>query len=119
MPPVKHQTKTQALSVSLTELARQLGPDAKMPTMQELSQSLQVSMMTLNRALSELEAQGVITRRQGSGTYVAPRPAQRTIGLVYDRDIFQTGASPFCGLLVDEARRRAASGNEKFSFYLA
>ena len=119
MPPVKHQTKTQALSVSLTELARQLGPDAKMPTMQELSQSLQVSMMTLNRALSELEAQGVITRRQGSGTYVAPRPSQRTIGLVYDRDIFQSGASPFCGLLVDEARRRAASGDEKFSFYFA
>jgi DNA-binding LacI/PurR family transcriptional regulator len=117
--PVKHQTKTQALSASLLELADQLGPDAKLPTMQELSQSLQVSMMTLNRALSELEAQGIIYRRQGSGTYVASRPTQRTIGLVYDRDIFHTGASPFCGLLVDEARRRATSGDEKFSFYLA
>jgi DNA-binding LacI/PurR family transcriptional regulator len=119
LSPVKHQTKTQALTSSLLQLAEQMGPDARLPTMQELSQSLHVSMMTLNRALSELEAQGVIYRRQGSGTYVSPRPAQRTIGLVYDRDIFHTGTSPFCGLLVDEARRRAASGDEKFSFYLA
>ena len=101
------------------ELAHQLGADARLPTMKELSASLQVSVMTLNRALSELEAQGVIYRKQGSGTYVAPGIGQRNIGLVYDRDIFSAGASPFCSMLVEEARKRAVSGREKFSFYLA
>ena len=121
--PVVYRTKTQALSARLQEMAGELGPDARLPTMQVLSEQLSVSMMTLNRALSELEAQGIIYRRQGSGTYVAPRPVaepqQQAIGLVYDRDIFSAGASPFCGLLVDQARERAASGDEKFSLYLA
>jgi DNA-binding LacI/PurR family transcriptional regulator len=123
LSPLQHQTKTQVLRTQLLELARNLGPGAKLPTMRELCDSLQVSGMTLNRALSELEAQGVINRRQGSGTYVAatygtPRTTERTVGLVYDRDIFAAGNSPFTGLLVDEARRRAA-GHERFSFYLA
>jgi DNA-binding LacI/PurR family transcriptional regulator len=120
--PVVYRTKTQALSARLSEMARDLGPSARLPTMTELSKQLGVSMMTLNRALSELEAQGIIYRRQGSGTYVAPlRPGAgaRSVGLVYDRDIFGSGQSPFCGLLVDEARRRAQSGDERFSLYLA
>ncbi len=119
---VVYRTKTQALSARLSEMARELGPSARLPTMTELSKQLSVSMMTLNRALSELEAQGIIYRRQGSGTYVAPlRPGAgaRSVGLVYDRDIFDSAQSPFCGLLVDEARRRAQSGKERFSLYLA
>jgi DNA-binding LacI/PurR family transcriptional regulator len=117
-----YRTKTQALSATLAEMARELGPQARLPTMTELSKRLGVSMMTLNRALSELEAQGIITRRQGSGTYVSPQPVEsgaRSVGLVYDRDIFDSGQSPFCGLLVDHARRRALSGDERFSLYLA
>lgn len=58
-------------------------------------------------------------RRQGSGTYVSPQNSTRAIGLVYDRDIFAVGTSPFTGLLVEEARRRADERNEKFSFFLA
>ena len=41
-----------------------------------------------------------------AATYGTPRTAERTVGLVYDRDIFAAGNSPFTGLLVDEARRR-------------
>lgn len=117
--PIPHQTKTQAISAHLTRLARQLGPDARLPTMQELSRQLGVSVMTLNRALSELEAQGIIYRRQGSGTYVSSAPSTQTVALVYDRDIFSPSASPFCGLLVEEARRRARDEGEQFSFFLA
>lgn len=119
LSPVQHQTKTQALSAYLIEYAHSIGPGNKFPPMQKLSEELEVSVMTLHRALSELEAQGIITRKQGSGTYVSPHLRQRTVGLVYDRDIFQVGASPFCGLLVEEARHRADSSHEKFSFYLA
>ncbi|MBV9467815.1 MAG: LacI family DNA-binding transcriptional regulator [Abitibacteriaceae bacterium] len=119
LTPMRHQTKTQALSDYLIENVHELAPKGKFLPMQQLSERLNVSVMTLHRAMSDLEAQNLIYRRQGSGTYVSPRLNQRTVGLVYDRDIFQPGASPFCGLLVEESRRRAASSEEKFSFYLA
>ncbi|MDQ3814043.1 MAG: GntR family transcriptional regulator [Armatimonadota bacterium] len=119
LTPFKHQTKTQALSSYLIELANKLGPEARLPTMQELCNSLGVSVVTLNRALSELEAQNIIQRKHGVGIFVSPRLNQKTIGLVYDHDIFGTTASPFGSLLVEEARDRAARGSEKFSVYFA
>jgi len=119
LTPFKHQTKTQALSTYLTELANKLGPDARLPTMQELCNELQVSVVTLNRALSELEAKNIIERKHGVGIFVSPQLNHKTIGLVYDHDIFGTTASPFGSLLVEEARNRAASGSEKFSVYFA
>ncbi|HEX8835098.1 MAG TPA: GntR family transcriptional regulator, partial [Abditibacteriaceae bacterium] len=118
MRKLQYQTKTQALTTELAALARKLGPDARLPTMRALSEQLGVSGMTINRALSELEAQGIIYRRQGAGTYVSAQAA-RTVGLVYDRDVFGTQTSPFAAMLVDEARRRADAGNEKFRLFLA
>lgn len=119
LTPFSHRTKTQALTSYLTDLAHELGPEARLPTMQQLCDDLQVSVVTLNRALSELEAQHIITRKHGVGIFVSPRLQQKTIGLVYDRDILQPGTSPFAALLVEEARRRAAAGHESFSLFLA
>jgi DNA-binding LacI/PurR family transcriptional regulator len=119
LQPFSHRTKTQALTSYLTDLAHQLGPETRMPTMQQLCDDLQVSVVTLNRALSELEAQNIITRKHGVGIFVSPRLQQKTIGLVYDRDILQPGTSPFAAMLVEEARRRADAGHEEFSVFLA
>jgi DNA-binding GntR family transcriptional regulator len=112
LEPIRHRTKTQAITAQLTELARRLGADARMPTIQQLCELLGVSVVTLNRALSELEAQNIILRKHGVGIFVSPRIGQRTVGLVYDRDIFAAGSSPFCGLLVEAASKRATSSNE-------
>ena len=119
LEPIRHRTKTQAISAQLTELAHRLGPDARMPTIQQLCELMGVSVVTLNRSLSELEGQNIIMRKHGVGIFVSTRLNQRTVGLVYDRDIFASGASPFCGLLVEASRERANKSNEKFSFYLA
>ena len=116
--PLTYTTKTQASSNYLATLARKLGPGAKLPTMAELSVELGISVMTLNRALSELEAQGIVVRRQGSGTYVADELSQTAVALVYDRDVFGPDASPFCSLLLHEATKLAESNNEKFNLYL-
>ncbi len=116
--PLIYTTKTQALSNHLAALARQLGPGARLPTMAQLAQELGISVMTLNRALSELEAQGIVVRRQGSGTYVAEALSQTAIALVYDRDVFGPDASPFCALLLHEATKQAGQNNEKFGLFI-
>jgi Transcriptional regulators len=42
-----------------------------LPPERELARALGVSRSTLRRALDLLEAEGLLTRRQGSGTYAA------------------------------------------------
>ncbi len=53
-----------------------LSPGQALPSERRLSQMLGVSRLTVRRALDELVAGGVLTRRQGSGTYVTPRVEQ-------------------------------------------
>ena len=49
------------------------------PSEQELSKQFGVSRMTVNRAVRELTAEQVLTRVQGSGTYVAQAKYQSTL----------------------------------------
>ena len=49
------------------------------PSEQELSKQFNVSRMTVNRAVRELTTEQVLTRVQGSGTYVAQRKFQATL----------------------------------------
>ena len=51
----------------------QLAPDARMPSVRELASQLLVSLITIRRAYADLEAAGLIVRRQGQGTFVASR----------------------------------------------
>ena len=50
----------------------------RVPSESELVEELGFSRMTINRALRELTAEGLLVRMQGVGTFVAqPRPARR------------------------------------------
>lgn len=50
-------------------------PDMRIPSENELVESLGVSRMTINRALREMTAEGQLVRLQGVGTFVAkPKP---------------------------------------------
>jgi GntR family histidine utilization transcriptional repressor len=49
------------------------------PSEQALVAQFGVSRMTVNRAVRELTAEQVLTRRQGSGTFVAPQKYQATL----------------------------------------
>jgi GntR family histidine utilization transcriptional repressor len=49
------------------------------PSEQALVRQFGVSRMTVNRAVRELTAEQVLTRRQGSGTFVAPQKIQATL----------------------------------------
>jgi len=61
----------------------ELAPGDRLPAERELSQKLGVNRMTLRRALQVLEAQGVITRRHGIGTYISEPKIDRRVDTVF------------------------------------
>ncbi|GEM83548.1 MAG: transcriptional regulator [Meiothermus sp.] len=66
-----------------------------MPPERELANQFGVSRLTLRKALERLEAQGLVQRRQGSGTYVAPRLEQPLSTLTgFSEDMRARGLEP-------------------------
>lgn len=49
-------------------------PGMPLPSERELADQLEISRVTVRKALDELVADGLVTRRRGSGTYVAEPP---------------------------------------------
>jgi GntR family transcriptional regulator len=58
--------------------AGRIAPGSALPSFRALAQSLLVSLITVKRAYEELERDGVIYRRQGLGSFVAARGADRS-----------------------------------------
>jgi len=82
--PLYQQVKQHVLDLIASGA---LKPGERAPSEPELVRALGVARMTANRALNELRDEGVITRRAGSGSYVAPpRAAGALLAL---RDIAQ------------------------------
>lgn len=66
-----------------------------LPPERALAQQFGVSRLTLRKALERLEAQGLVQRRQGSGTYVAPRLEQPLSALTgFSQDMRARGLEP-------------------------
>jgi DNA-binding LacI/PurR family transcriptional regulator len=112
------RSKQAVAADRIREMAIKLGPGMKLPTALELSRQLGIAVATLDRSLSYLEKRGVINRRQGSGIYVSKRPAQKTIGLVFGLNIFESGISPFYSLLLKHCEHCVDARNERFSVFL-
>ncbi len=51
---------------------RELQPGDAVPSERELARAYEVSLMTARHALAELEREGLVDRRRGAGTFVAP-----------------------------------------------
>lgn len=63
------------LHISQAILDQKLAPDTRLPASRELAERLGISRITVENAYAELEADGLVVRRMGSGTYVLSLPA--------------------------------------------
>jgi GntR family transcriptional regulator len=52
-----------------------LRPGERLPTVKDVVDALSINPNTVVKAYDELEHEGLIVRRQGVGTFVAPRPS--------------------------------------------
>ncbi|WP_194954620.1 histidine utilization repressor [Sphingopyxis solisilvae] len=71
-----------AIKQSICDAVRDghLKPGDRVPSEAELVQQFDVSRMTANRALRELQAAGILVRRAGSGSFIAePKPIGQMI----------------------------------------
>lgn len=71
--PIKHEKIYTIIIDQITELIkdRNLKPGDKLPSERELAQALSVSRASVRQAISAIAAKGMITVKQGDGTYVA------------------------------------------------
>jgi len=64
----------------LKEQIGELGPGARIPSEPQLARDWGVSRFTVAKAVEQLVGEGLVTRRQGSGSFVAEAPLRRSPG---------------------------------------
>jgi DNA-binding LacI/PurR family transcriptional regulator len=119
---IEGRHRSEQAQVRIRELARSRGPEARLPTFIELRESLGISAVTLNRALSALETERVLERRHGVGIFVAASLHRRHIAVVCNPQLFEgIEVSPFWRLLMERlhaaVRTSAHDSSLHFSAY--
>lgn len=72
-----------------------LAPHDRLPTERQLATDLEVSRLTVRQALGELEAEGLLYRVQGAGTFVAAKRITKTLELSsFTEDMRSRGLMP-------------------------
>jgi LacI family transcriptional regulator, repressor for deo operon, udp, cdd, tsx, nupC, and nupG len=74
------RSKHRELTTALRQKIAQLHAGDRLPTQEELMRQFEVSDTTVLRSLSDLRREGLIVRRQGSGTFVADAPSPEDAG---------------------------------------
>jgi GntR family transcriptional regulator len=96
-----------AVKVELLAVIAELGEGAVLPAERELCERFGVSRATVRQAVGELVLEGRLSRRQGSGTYVAPPKLVQPLALVsYTEGLRRQGIAP--GRTLISLERRAA-----------
>ncbi|MGO1973857.1 MAG: GntR family transcriptional regulator [Propionibacteriaceae bacterium] len=85
----------------LHERCQQLGPGALLPSEAELAEQFSVSRMTARQAVQNLAQAGLVLRKRGAGTFVAPQPLHREEAILYSftEDMRRRGMAPSSRLL--------------------
>jgi LacI family transcriptional regulator len=108
--PVKHQLIYDKLCNDIIKGIYK--PGEKLPTENELAEMFGTSRPTIGRAMRDLQQKGLITRRQGQGTFVkqSTKPSNRTLGLLIHWQIrpAQTTNSTIFSIMVPELLKHAS-----------
>ena len=82
-----------ALRESIT--SRRLSPNDAIPTERELAEEFNVSRITVRKAVDGLVYEGLLTRRQGAGTFVATRVEKSYSKMTsFTEDMISRGRAP-------------------------
>jgi len=83
-----------AVKVELLAVIAELGEGAVLPTERELCERFEVSRATVRQAVAELVLEGRLSRRQGSGTYIAGPKLVQPLAPAGRRSGIRPGRSP-------------------------
>jgi GntR family transcriptional regulator len=81
------------------------GPGDRLPGEHELCETFDVSRTVVRQALAEMEAEGLLRRRKGRGTFVAPKKSEAGEGLFQNLTGLYEDVSARGGTLKSEVRR--------------
>jgi GntR family transcriptional regulator len=91
----RETAKQRQVRAGLEDLIASLSPGEPLPVERDLARDLGVARMTLRRAVDQLVAERRLTRRQGSGTFVAPAKVnQRLTATSFSADMRARGLRP-------------------------
>lgn len=92
-PGPLYQQLHRALRTAIAN--NQLAPDEALPAERDMALDLGVSRITVRKALDALEGEGLVTRRQGAGTFVATRVEKSFSKLSsFSEDMLSRGRTP-------------------------
>lgn len=105
----RHEITRQDLRALLRELIATAHPGDRLPSERALSLRWHAARMTVRHATDALVAEGLVTRRRGSGTYVLPPPVVRFLGLTsFSEDMRERGLTPSSRVLSFEGEEADA-----------
>lgn len=93
--------------------AGRLMDGSRLPPEREMAKSLDISVGTLRKALSELEYRGLLDRRQGSGNYIRSKATPEGIYAFFRLELVGGGGLPTAQVL-DVARMQKPADLPRF-----
>ncbi len=86
------EVSRQSMRAHLRALVAEARPGDRLPSERDLAGRFGAARMTVRHAADALVAEGLVARRHGSGTYVAPRAIVRFLGLTsFTQDMHDRG----------------------------
>lgn len=95
-------------------LRGQLVPGTRLPAEYRFTSKFRVSQRTIREALIRLENDGLVERRQGSGTYVLENTQTANVAVLASVEKLSSPAGYFYRRLVEEAKKRIAGAGYRF-----
>jgi DNA-binding LacI/PurR family transcriptional regulator len=93
-------------------------PGAKLPSYRKMIRRYGMGQATIDQALRELDERKLIVREHKRGIFISSRAAQKNIGVIFGRDIFNFNAPPVSQMVLKYAEDYAEKHGESISFFI-